>query len=155
MAYKRWDGFTERLLDFTLLVDRDYHLQLAYHSHQWNGKHDDGLEMGFTSSAIPNGLRTFLQSLDSNNVNELKQEYVATNITVDDAGGEEYLFKLGNKTKYIRINPFTLLTEACFEKPIEKEFFALHQMMEKWTMQLYDSYENLCAMPLHSNHKRK
>lgn len=136
-------------------MDQDYHLQLAYHSYEWNGVPSADFDLGFNSTHIPNCIQVFLLNLDSDSIKDLKNEYPETNIMADDAGRKEYLFKVGGATKYISINTFTLLTDGDFEKPIEKDFFALHQMIEQWTKQLYDSYEQICAMPLHPKNKRR
>lgn len=155
MAYEHWDGFSERLLHYSLLVNKDFHVQLTYHSYKWNGMNGADFNLGFSSSNIPDCLQTFLLSLNSVQIKDLKKEYVATNIVADDIGSKAYLFKVDGITKYIGINMLTPLNESDFEKPIEKDFFALHQMIEQWTSDLYDTYERLCAIPQPTKNKKR
>jgi len=97
------DGFSERLLNFGIYIDKDYHFYCEMSSFK-------GSVLNFSKSfelqihsVLPNDLKAQISLLLSQKFSQVKEKYVLESLVITDIGSQQILVKIDGETLNINV----------------------------------------------------
>lgn len=136
-AFKYFDGFTHRLLDFTLYIDKDYNYILHLTAFQRTALNDHGDFCLTFESSLPNNIKQSLSILINGNFENIFNEYLEEHLGASGQGSTRIFYNSNGNTKPIHVSNNLENTSYLFKSKNEKRLFKLIQLIRDWVKNFY------------------
>jgi hypothetical protein len=137
-AYLKSDGFSERLLNATFLMDYNYNYVLEFNAFSHDkitiNQSDNFIEKG----TIEGTELKFIETLLSADYHSLKRSYDYEGLSIDDIGSQSIFINLDEITKDIHI--ISGLAIENFKTEVEKLLFNFNEYMKSSIEMKYDNW---------------
>lgn len=97
------DGFSERLLNYGIYIDKDYHFYCEINSFKGSVLNSNkGFELHI-NSILPNNLKEQISLLLSEQFSQIKEKYALEGLAMTDIGSQQILVRIDGKTLNIDV----------------------------------------------------
>ena len=137
-AFRHFDGFSHRLLNYDLYVDTEYNFVCYMTAKNVNCISDDINFSLLFESKLPTKIKQSLAILINDQFNRINKEYKVETFVATDLGSTHILYNINNETKSINLYDNIISDPQEFKSKNEKRLLVLIQLITDWIENLYN-----------------